>query len=117
VLNAKGGEIKAKANGSVNHLWNFKKVELEALYLIKTLLLQNRSLMGENFDYEKKEEFLALDQNYSWNISIFAQTSVFDLEIGKRICFVKINQVVAKVIQIRQILSKKNWSSICTFWD
>jgi hypothetical protein len=30
---------------------------------------------------------------------------VFDLEIGKRICFVKINQVVAKAIQICQILS------------
>jgi hypothetical protein len=28
---------------------------------------------------------------------------VSDLEIGKRICFVKINQVVAKVIQICQI--------------
>jgi hypothetical protein len=28
---------------------------------------------------------LALDQFYSWNISLFAQTSVFDLEIGKRI--------------------------------
>jgi hypothetical protein len=32
-----------------------------------------------------KGEFLALDQFYSWNISLFAQTSVFDLEIGKRI--------------------------------
>jgi hypothetical protein len=41
--------------------------------------------MGENFDYGKKGEFLALDQFYSWNISQFAQTSVFDLEIGKRI--------------------------------
>jgi hypothetical protein len=40
---------------------------------------------------------------------------VFDLEIGKRICFVKINQVVAKVIQICQITSEKIWSSICTF--
>jgi hypothetical protein len=39
--------------------------------------------MGENFDYGKKGEFLALDQFYSWNISLFTQTSVFDLEIGK----------------------------------
>jgi hypothetical protein len=31
-----------------------KNVELEALYLIKTLLLQNRSLMGEKFHYGKK---------------------------------------------------------------
>jgi hypothetical protein len=41
--------------------------------------------MGENFNYEKKGEFLALNQFYSWNISLFAQTSVFDLEIGKEI--------------------------------
>jgi hypothetical protein len=38
--------------------------------------------------------------------SLFAKTSVFDIEIEKRICFVKINQVVAKVIQICQILSE-----------
>jgi hypothetical protein len=38
---------------------------------------------------------------------------VFDLEIGKRICFVKINKVVAKVIQICQIPNEKIWSSIC----
>jgi hypothetical protein len=40
--------------------------------------------MGENIDYGKKWELLALDQFNSWNISLFAQTSVFDLEIGKR---------------------------------
>jgi hypothetical protein len=71
--------------------------------------------MRENFDYGKKGEFLALDQIYSWNISLFAQTSVFDLEIGKRICFVKINQVVAKVIQICQILSEENLVFILHF--
>jgi hypothetical protein len=32
----------------------------------------------------------------SWDISLFDQTSVFDLEIGKRIWFAKTNQVVAK---------------------
>jgi hypothetical protein len=52
--------------------------------------------VGENFDYGKKGEFLALDQFLSWNISLCAQTSVFDLEIGKRIWFTKTNQVVAK---------------------
>jgi hypothetical protein len=40
VLNAKGEEIKAKANGSANHLCILKIVELESLCLIKTLLLQ-----------------------------------------------------------------------------
>jgi hypothetical protein len=52
--------------------------------------------VGENFDYGKKGEFLALDHFFSWNISRSAQTSVFDLEIGKRIWFAKTNQVVAK---------------------
>jgi hypothetical protein len=41
--------------------------------------------MGENFGYGKKGEFLALENPFSWNISRFAQTSVFDLKIGKRI--------------------------------
>jgi hypothetical protein len=41
--------------------------------------------MGENFDYGKKGEFLARDKFFSWNISRFDQTSVFDLELGKRI--------------------------------
>jgi hypothetical protein len=39
--------------------------------------------VGENFDYGKKGEFLALDQFHSWIISLYAQTSEFDLEIGK----------------------------------
>jgi hypothetical protein len=41
--------------------------------------------MGENFDYGKMGEFLTLDQFYFCNISLFAQTSVFDLEIVKKI--------------------------------
>jgi hypothetical protein len=41
--------------------------------------------MGENFLLREKGEFFALDKSYSWNISLFAQTNVFDLEIGKRI--------------------------------
>jgi hypothetical protein len=43
-------------------LVNFKNVDVETLYLIKTLLLQNCSLMGDKFDYGKKGEFYALDQ-------------------------------------------------------
>jgi hypothetical protein len=102
VLNAKRGEIKAKANGSVNHLWILKIVELEFAFCPKSSYCKIWSLIRENFLLWKKGEFLTLDQFHSWNISIFAQTSVFDLEIGKRIWFEKINQVVAKVIQICQ---------------
>jgi hypothetical protein len=55
------------------------------LYIVQNpLICKIWSLLGENFDYGKKGEFLALDQFYSWNISLFAQTSVFDLEIGKK---------------------------------
>jgi hypothetical protein len=52
--------------------------------------------MGENIDYGKRGSFWHLINFYSWNISRFVQTSVFDLEIGKRIWFAKTNQVVAK---------------------
>jgi hypothetical protein len=41
------------------------------------------SLVGRFYDYGKKGEFLYLNQFHSWNISLYAQTSEFDLEIGK----------------------------------
>jgi hypothetical protein len=62
----------------------------------KILLLQNLVFCGGEFWLWEKGEFLVLDQSFSWNISRFAQTSVFDLEIGKWIWFAKTNQVVAK---------------------
>jgi hypothetical protein len=104
VLNTKGGEIKAKATGSANHLWISKIVELGFAFWTNDSYCKIWSLMGENFDYGKKGELLVTDQFYSWNISLFAQTSVFDLEIGKIIWFAKTNQVVARVIHICQIL-------------
>jgi hypothetical protein len=108
VLNTKGGEIKAKANVSANHLWISKIVELESLCLIKTLLLQKLFSYEGEFWLWEKGEFVAFDQIYSWKISWLAKTSVFDIEIGKRICFVKINQAMAKVILICQILCELN---------
>jgi hypothetical protein len=62
-----------------------KTIELELLICPKYSYCKNWSLVGEDFDYGKKGEFLALEQFFSWNISRFAQTSVFDIEIGKRI--------------------------------
>jgi hypothetical protein len=52
------------------------------------------SLVGRIYNYGKKGEFL--DLVHFWNISLYAQTSEFDLEIGKWIWFAKTNQVVAK---------------------
>jgi hypothetical protein len=79
VLNAKGGEIKTKANGLANHLWISKIVELESLCLIKTLLLQKLySYGGEFWLWEKwGVEFVTFDQSYSWKISWFVKTNVF----------------------------------------
>jgi hypothetical protein len=59
--------------------------ELKICFCQNTLIAKFWSLVGENFDYGKKGEFLTLDQFHSWDISLFAQTSVLDLEIGKRI--------------------------------
>jgi hypothetical protein len=40
--------------------------------------------MGENFNYGKGGgEFLDLNQFFQWIISLYAQTSEFELEIGK----------------------------------
>jgi hypothetical protein len=96
VLNAKGGEIKAKANGSATTCEILKRVELELFDLSKTLLLQNLVSCGENLWPWEKGEFLAPDQFYSWIISLCVQTSEFVVEIGKWIWFAKTNQVVAK---------------------
>jgi hypothetical protein len=64
---------------------NFENRRVRICILSKYSYCKIWSLMGENFDYGKKGEFLALDKFYSWNISLFPQTSVFDVEIGKRI--------------------------------
>jgi hypothetical protein len=87
VLNAKGGEIKAKAKAKwiSQPLVNFQNRGVRICFLSKYSYYKIWSLMGENFDYGEKGEFLTLVQFYSWNISRFSQTSVFDLEIGKRI--------------------------------
>jgi hypothetical protein len=60
-----------------------KTIELELLICPKYSYCKIWPLVGENFDYGKKGEFLALDQFHYWIISLYAQTSEFDLEIGK----------------------------------
>jgi hypothetical protein len=86
VLNAKGGEIKAKANGEKFWCYHFrilKIVELELLICQNPLIVKIWSLVGRIYDYGEKGEFLDLDHFHSWIISLNAQTSEFDLEIGK----------------------------------
>jgi hypothetical protein len=64
-----------------------KIVELELLICQNTLIVKIWSLVGRIYDYGKKgeflDQFLDLDHFHSWIISLNAQTSEFDLEIGK----------------------------------
>jgi hypothetical protein len=70
VLDAKGGEIKAKANGSP--LENFENSRVRIFYLSKILLLQNLVSCGAEFMIMGKGGVLALDQFFHWNISLCA---------------------------------------------
>jgi hypothetical protein len=58
--------------------------------------LQKLGLLWGKILIMGKGEVFSLNQFFQWIISLYAQTSEFDLEIGKRICFAKTNQVVAK---------------------
>jgi hypothetical protein len=95
VLNAKGEKLRPKQMDQLP-LVNFENNRVRTFDLSKILLLQNLVSCGGEFFIMGKGEFLVLDQFFHWNISWFAQTSVFDLEIGKKIWFTKTNQVVAK---------------------
>jgi hypothetical protein len=72
VLDAKEGDIKAKAIGSANHLWISKIVELDSWCLIKTLLLRKLfSYEGEVWLWEKGRVF--------WHFIKFTLERSFDL--------------------------------------
>jgi hypothetical protein len=64
-LMPKGKKLRPKQMDQPTTCEFQKIVELESLCLIKTLLLQNCSLMGEKFRYGKKGESMAFDQIYS----------------------------------------------------
>jgi hypothetical protein len=89
------------------------KIEkLEFVFCQNTLIAKFGLLWGRILIMGKRGSFLALDQFYSWNISRFAQTSVFDLE-EKEFDLQKQIKWWQRVIQICQILSKKNLVFIC----
>jgi hypothetical protein len=64
VLDAKGGEIKAKASKWISyHLRILKIVELNFCFvkiLLLSLFVKSWSLVGRMFDYGEKGEFLNL---------------------------------------------------------
>jgi hypothetical protein len=92
----KGEKLRPKQMDQLP-LVNFENKRVRTFDLSKILLLQNLVSCGGGFWLCEKGEFLALDQFHSWIISLYAQTSEFDLEIGKWIWFAKTNQVVAKI--------------------
>jgi hypothetical protein len=81
-LMPKGEKLRPKQTDQPP-LVNFENNRVRTFDLPKYSNCKIWSLMGENFDYGKKGEFLALDQFHSWIISLYAQTSEFELEIGK----------------------------------
>jgi hypothetical protein len=82
-LMPKGEKLRPKQMDQPTTCEFLKIIELEFLICPKYSYCKIWSLVGENFDYGKKGEFLELDQFHSWSISLYAH--VFDLEIGKRI--------------------------------
>jgi hypothetical protein len=91
----KGEKLRPKQMDQLP-LESFENSRVRIFGSSKILLLQNLVSCGEILWLWEKGEFLDLDQFHSWNISLYAQTSEFDLEIGKWIWFAKTNQVVAK---------------------
>jgi hypothetical protein len=93
----KGEKIRSKQEMDQLPLENFEKVEF---LFVKILLFvsyrQKLISCGENiWLWEIGGVFESLI-NFSWNISLYVSTSVFDLEIGNWVWFGKTNQVVAK---------------------
>jgi hypothetical protein len=99
VLDAKGREIKAKANGSAT-TWEFCSYHLRILKIVKLELLFCQNTLSDSFCqklvsceenvwlWEKGGVFESMI-NLSWNTSLYASTSVFDLEIGNWSWFAK----------------------------
>ena len=84
-LMPKGEKLRPKQNGSANHLRILKIEELEFGFCQNTLIAKFGLLWGRILIMGKRGSFWHLINFYSWNISRFAQTRVFDLEIGKTI--------------------------------
>jgi hypothetical protein len=90
VLNAKGGEIQAKATGSATTCDFFKK-NSEGVFAFcdqnpptSKLLSCGDSLVGEKFDYGKKGEFCdSCSKHVLKNIFGLSKQSIFDIKVRK----------------------------------
>jgi hypothetical protein len=98
-LMPKGEKIRPKQEMDQLPLENFENSRVRAFVcqntLVCLLLSKVGLLWGEGLIMGKGGVFEFLI-NFSWNISLYVPTSVFDLEIGSWVWFAKTNQVVAK---------------------
>ena len=110
VVDAKGGENKGQSNKWISyHLRILKIVELEFLFVNLSLIVKTLISCGEKAWLWEKGGVLESLINFSWNISLYVSTSVFDLEIGNWIWFAKTNQVVAKNDPYMSNLNQNNF--------
>jgi hypothetical protein len=86
-----------------------KIVELEFLFVNVSLIVKTLISCGEKAWLWEKGGVLETLINFSWNISLYVSTSVFDLEIGNWIWFAKTNQVVAKNDSYMPNLNQNNF--------
>jgi hypothetical protein len=80
-------------------LENFENSRVELLFCQNTFIVsycQKLVSCGENVWLWEKEGVFESLINFSWNTSLYASTSEFNLEIGNWVWFAKTNQVVAK---------------------
>jgi hypothetical protein len=98
-LMPKGEKLRPKQEMDQLPLDNFENSRVRAFVLSKYsygLFLSKIGLLwGECLILEKGGVFESLI-NFSWNTSLYASTSEFDLEIENWVWFAKTNQVVAK---------------------
>ena len=84
-LMPKGEKLRPKQEMDQLPLENFENSRVRAFVLSKysycLLLSKSWSLVERMFDYGKKGEFFESLINSSYNTSLYASTSVFDLEI------------------------------------
>jgi hypothetical protein len=95
----KGEKLRPKQEMDQLPLENFENSKVRVFVLSKfsyCLFLSKLVSCGENvWLWEKGGVFESLI-NLSWNTSLYASISEFDLEIGNWVWFAKTNQVVAK---------------------
>jgi hypothetical protein len=118
VLDAKGGENKAKAINGLATTWEiFENSRIELLVCQNSLVVsfvKSWPLVARIVDYGKKGEFLKSWINFSWNDSLYVLTSVFDLEIGIWGWFSKTKPSGGKEWSIyAKFESKQFWVFIC----